>query len=190
MQADHLVTHFAFDFGARGKGGDRVDDDDVDRAGTDQHIGDFKRLLAGIRLRNQQVADIDAELLGILRIERVFGVDEGGGATQFLHFSDDLQAERGLAGGFRAVDFDNPATRQATDAERDVQAERTGRYNLDAFVDLGIAHLHDGAFAELLFDLLQRCGERLCLVVVHESDLENLSGLWHRGQGWNRNCCT
>jgi hypothetical protein len=167
MQADHLVAHLAFDFGARGEGGDRVDDDDVDRAGTHQHVGDFQRLFAGIGLRDQQLADIDAEFLRILRIERVFGIDEGGVPPSFLHFGDDLQTERGLAGGFRAVDFDDAAARQAADAKRDIQPERAGGNDLNALVDLGIAHLHDGAFAELLFDLLQRCGERFCLVVVH-----------------------
>ena len=168
VQADHLVAHFAFDFGARGERGDRVDDDDVDRAGADQHVGDFKGLFAGIRLRDQQLADIDAELLGVLRIECVFGVDEGGDAAELLHFGDDLQTEGSLAGRLRTVDFDDAAARQATDAQCDVQAERAGGHDLNAFVDLGIAHLHDGAFAELLFDLLQRCGERLCLVVVHD----------------------
>ena len=36
-----------------------------------------------------------------------------------------------------------------------------------SFCDLGLAHLHDRALAELLFDLRQRGGERLALVVVH-----------------------
>ena len=167
MQADHLVAHLAFDFGARGEGGDRVHNDDVDRTGTHQHVGNFQRLFAGIRLRNQQIADIDAELLGVLRIKCVFGVDEGGDTAELLHFGNDLQTERGLARGFRTVDFDNTATRQTTNAERDVQTERSGGHHLDAVVDLGVAHLHDGAFAELLFNLLQRCSQRLCLVVVH-----------------------
>jgi hypothetical protein len=39
----------------------------------------------------------------------VLGVDEGGGAAELLHFGDDLQGERGLAGGFGAVDLDDPA---------------------------------------------------------------------------------
>ena len=34
--------------------------------------------------------------------------------------------QRGLAGGFRAVDLDDAAARQAADAERDVEAERAG----------------------------------------------------------------
>jgi hypothetical protein len=38
---------------------------------------------------------------------------------------------------------------------------------LNTFVDFGIAHLHDGTLAKLFFDLLQRSGERFCLIVVH-----------------------
>jgi hypothetical protein len=34
-------------------------------------------------------------------------------------------------------------------------------------LDLGLAHFHDRALAELLFDLGQGGGERLALVVVH-----------------------
>ena len=49
---------------------------ETDRAGAHQHIGDFQRLLAGIGLRHQQIIDVDAELVGIGRVERMLGVDE------------------------------------------------------------------------------------------------------------------
>ena len=180
-----LVAHLAFDFGLRHQRRDRVDDDDVDAAGAHQHVGDFERLLAGVRLRDEQVADIDAELAGVDRIERVFGVDEGGGAAGLLHLGDDLQAQRGLARGFRPVDLDDAAARQAADAERDVEPERAGRHDLQVVLDLGVAHLHDRALAELLFDLRQRGGERLAFVVVHLG-IEwhgRISGVWRRRSG-------
>jgi hypothetical protein len=41
----------------------------------------------------------------------------------FWHFGDDLQRERGLAGGLGPVDLDDAAARQAADAERDVEVE-------------------------------------------------------------------
>ena len=53
----------------------------------------------------------------------MLGVDEGRGAAELLDFGDHLQRERGLAGGFRSVDFDDATARQATDAERDVEAQ-------------------------------------------------------------------
>ena len=66
----------------------RVDDDHVDRAGAHQHVGDLERLLAGVRLRDQQFVDVDAELLGVGRVERVLGVDEGRRAAELLHLGD------------------------------------------------------------------------------------------------------
>jgi hypothetical protein len=99
---------------------------------------------------------VDAELLGVADVERVFGVDEGAGAADTLHFGDDLQRERGLAARFRAVDLDHPAARQAADAERHVEAERAGGDDFDVFDDLAFTKAHDRALAELLFDLGQR----------------------------------
>ena len=78
------IAHLAFDFGLRRQRRDRVDDDDVDRARAHQHVGDFERLLARVGLRDEQIVDIDAELLGIRRIERVLGVDERGRAAVLL----------------------------------------------------------------------------------------------------------
>ena len=50
---------------------------DVDRARADEHLGDLERLLAVVRLGDEQVVRVDAELLGVLGVERVLGVDEG-----------------------------------------------------------------------------------------------------------------
>ena len=75
--------------------------------------------------------------------------------------------ERGLARGFRAVDLDHAAARQAADAERDVEAERAGRDDLDVVGDVRVAQPHDRALAELLLDLRQRGCQGLGLVVVH-----------------------
>ena len=67
-------------------------------------------------------------LLGVDRVERVLGVDEGRGAALLLALGDDLQRQRGLARGLRTVDLDDAAARQAADAERDVEPERAGRH--------------------------------------------------------------
>jgi len=56
----------------------------VNRAGAHQGVADFQRLpLAGVGLRDQELIDIDAELSGIDRIERVLSVDEGADAAFF-----------------------------------------------------------------------------------------------------------
>ena len=73
-----LSPHLALDFGAGRQGGDGVDDHDVHGPRTDQGVHDLQRLLAGVRLRHQKIVQIDAQLLGVNRIQRVFGIDEGG----------------------------------------------------------------------------------------------------------------
>ena len=98
---------------------------------------------------------VHAEFLRVLDVERVFGIDKSAGASQFLHLGNDLQRERGFAGALRTVDFDHAATRQATHAQGDVQAQGAGGHDLDVFNHLTLAQAHDGAFAELLFDLQQ-----------------------------------
>ena len=147
------VAHLALELGARRQGRDAVDHQHVDGAGADQRIGNLQRLLAGVGLADQQLVDIDAQLAGIARIERVLGIDEGGDATKLLRLGRDLQRERGLARAFRPVDLDHPALRQAADAERDVESERAGRDRRDFDGMAAVAELHHRALAEGAFDL-------------------------------------
>ena len=93
------------------------------------------------------------ELLGVGRVERVFGVDEGRQAAGFLRFGDDLQRQGGLARRLGPEDLDDAPARDAADAERVVDAERAGRDHVHRADGLVLAEPHDGAFAELLFDL-------------------------------------
>ena len=46
-----------------------------------EHVGDLERLLAGVGLRDEQRVDVDAELLRVVGVERVLGVDERGDAA-------------------------------------------------------------------------------------------------------------
>ena len=85
-------------------------------------------------------------------IERVLDVDEGGEAAAFLGLGDDGEGERGLAGGFRAEDLDDPAAREAADAEGAVDEQVAGRDDIDIDAVV-IAEAHDGGFAELLLDV-------------------------------------
>ena len=50
--------------------------------GAHQRLGDLERLLAGVGLGDQELVDVDAELLGVDRVERVLGVDEGADAAR------------------------------------------------------------------------------------------------------------
>jgi hypothetical protein len=156
--------------------GDRVDHDHVHRAGAHQHVGDLERLLPRVRLRNQQLVDVDPELGRVLGIERVFGVNERRRAAHLLRLGHHLQRERGLARGFRTVDLDHPAARQTAHAERQIQPERTGGDHLHVLDRLGV-HAHHRALAELLFDLGQGRGQRLRLVLVHRVPLLVCAGI-------------
>ena len=160
------VAHLALDLGARHQRGDRIDHQHVDRVGADQRVDDLERLLAGIGLRDDQFVDVDAQLLGIARVERMLGVDEGGGAAGLLRLGDGVQRQRRLARAFRPVNLDHPAARQAADAERDVEPEAAGRDGLDLDL-LAAAELHRRALAERAVDLRQRGFQCLLLVRVH-----------------------
>ena len=167
LQAHLRFAHLAFDFRLRRQRRNRIDHHDVHRTGTHQHVGDLQRLLAVVRLRNQQFGNVAAELLRILRIERVLGVDEGSGAADFLHLGDDRQRQRGLARGFRTIDFDDAPARQAADAKCQVQAQRAGGNHFHILGDVLFAKAHDRALAELFFDLGKGGGKRLAAVFVH-----------------------
>ena len=104
---------------------------------------------------------------GVGRVERMLRIDEGRGAAQLLGLGDDLQGQRGFAGRFRPVDLDDAAPRQPADAERDVEADRAARDGIDVLRRPAVAEAHDRAFAELLFYLAQRRGERLLAILIH-----------------------
>ena len=160
------IAHLALDLGARHQGGDRIDDQDVDRVGADQGVGDLQRLLAGIGLRDDQIVDVDAQLPGVDRVERMLGVDEGGDAARLLRLGDGVKRQRGLARAFRPVDLDDAAARQAAYAERDVEAERAGGDGLD-LDRLARSEPHRAALAERAVDLRERRIERLLLFTIH-----------------------
>ena len=160
LQADVGVAHLALDLGAGHERGDRVDDEHVERARADQHVGDLERLLPRVGLGDEQVVDVDADGRRVDRVHRVLGVDVGAHAAVALGLGDDVHGERRLARRLRAEDLDDPAPGQAADAEREVEREGTGRDGLDPDV-AALAEAHDRALAELLLDLAERHVERL-----------------------------
>ena len=75
------IAHISLNFGLRYQRSYRVDNDNVERAAADQHVADLQRLLACIRLGNEQILHIYAQVLGVDGIERMLGVDEGRSAA-------------------------------------------------------------------------------------------------------------
>ena len=104
-------------------------------------------------LSAEEVVEVHADALGVLRVEGVLDVDERGHPAGLLGVGDDVQREGGLAGRLGPVELDDAPAGEAPDAEREVEAERAGRDDLDALLRLDLAELHDGALAELLADL-------------------------------------
>ena len=155
LQPHMRVAHFAFQFRLRHQRRHRVDHHHVNRSGAHQRIGDFQRLFARIRLRNQEVVNIHADFLGIRRVKRVFGINKRTRPALFLRLRDNAQRQRRLARAFRPVYFHNSAFRQTADSERNVQPDGAGGNRLN--INLGILpQPHNGAFAERSFNLAQR----------------------------------
>ena len=90
-------------------------------------------------------------------------VDERCLAARLLRLGDDVQGDRGLTGGFRSVDLDDASARHAADAECEVERDRTGGNGVHIHIQ-PLTELHDRTLAVILFDLSERCGQRLLLV--------------------------
>ena len=97
----------------------------------------------------------------------MLGIDERNYAAERLGFSENLQCERGFTAGLRAIDLDDAAAGHATNAKGGIERECAGGDGADVEVLSPIAVLHDGAFAELRFDLVGGDLEHLEFFVVH-----------------------
>ena len=154
------IAHLPLDLGLGDEGGDRVDHDDVQRPRPDEHVGDLQGLLAGIRLGDDERVGVHAELLGVLGVQGVLGVDEGGDAPVALGVRHGVEGDGGLPRGLGAVDFHDASARQAADAQGDVEGRGPRGDDLDFGLD-AVAQAHDRAFAELAIDLGEGRVERL-----------------------------
>ena len=147
------VAHFAFEFCARYERRYRIDHDDVDCTATDQDFSNFQRLLAAVRLRYQEVVDIDAELPRIVRVQGVLSIHEGCRAAELLSLGDGMQRQGRFATRLRSEHFDDSASRVAPDTERSIQRQRSRGNRIQRRCAIDIAQTHDGTLAKLLFDL-------------------------------------
>ncbi len=164
LQADVGVAHLALDLRLRRQRGDRVDRDDRERTGADEQLADLECLLPRVGLRHEQVVDVDADPLRVVRIHRMLRVDERADAAAALRLGDHVVDEGRLPGRLRAEDLDDAAARQAADPEREVERQRARRDGPDR--DLGpVAHLHHGALAEVALDLSE--GGLQSLLAIH-----------------------
>ena len=161
------ITHISFDFCFRHQGSYGVDDDDVDGTAADQGIADFQSLFAGIRLGYQQIVHVHAQMTGIFRIQGMFCIDKGCIAAPLLGFCDHVQGHGGLTGRFRSINLDDPAPGNTSYAQRNIQGQCSGGNCFYIHLFTGIAQLHDGPFAKVLFNLLQSCIQCFRLIHIH-----------------------
>ena len=163
LQADVAVAHLAVDLGAGHERRDGVDDDDVERAGADEHVGDLERLLTAVGLGDEQRVGVDAQLARVVGVERVLGIDERRHAAGLLRVGDRVQRHRGLARRLRTVDLDDPAAGQPADAEGDVERRGPGGDDVDGRAT-ALAQPHDRALAVGPVDLVDGVVEGLVAV--------------------------
>ena len=154
--AAHLgFAHVALQFGLGNQGRHRVDDHQIHRAGTHQHVRDVQSLLAIVRLGDKQVVGIHAQALGIGHVQSVLGVHKGAGAALLLALGDDVQGKRGLARGFGAENFGNPTARDAAHAQGQIQTDGPGGDHGD--IDMGlVGQFHHRALAVFALNGAQR----------------------------------
>ncbi len=155
LQAHVRIAHLAVQFGLRHQRGDRVDHQHVNGSRTYQRFGDLQRLLAVVRLRDQQVVHVHAQLLRVARVQRMLGVHKGRQPAGLLRLGDDLQRNGRLARRFRPKDLDHTPARHTAHAQRRVKGDRSRGDDRNRHDRLFRPQPHDGSLAKLLFDLCQ-----------------------------------
>src|ERR1022692_1222802 len=102
LQTHVVIAHLALDFRLRRERRHRIDHHHIDSARAHQHIGNLQRLFTRVRLRHQQVIDLDAQLLRVYGVERILGINESRGSPVALRRGDDGQPESRGYWGFGA----------------------------------------------------------------------------------------
>src|SRR5215203_1413793 len=139
------VAHLSLDLSPGYEGCHRVYDDYVEGAASDERIRYLQGLFAVVRLGEVEILEVDADGLGVARVDGVLGVDESGEATRLLRFGDDVQGEGRLAAGLGAEDLDDAASGYA---EGEVECQGAGRDGGDLRTVV-VAHAHDRTLPEL-----------------------------------------
>src|SRR5215213_2265217 len=169
------VAHLSLDLSPRYEGSHRVYNYDVQGTGADESIHYLQGLFAVIRLGKVEVLEVNADSLGVGRVEGVLGVDKGGEASCFLRLGDDVQGEGRLAARLGTEDLDDATPWDAANAEGEVQSQGTGRDAVD-LLPLLVAHAHDRTLPELPL-YLGDCGVYSLALIQYVLQPTNVSRL-------------
>ena len=170
------VPHVAVYLRLRGERRHRVHDDHVYGAGPHEGLRDLQRLLAGVRLRDPELVDVDPEVPGIGGIKRMLRVDERGDAALLLRFRQRVKRQRRLAAGLRSVDLDDAAFWISAQTQGLVQQDGSAGYGLNARVVAAGAEFHERALSKLLLNLEPCRLDGLELLGVGVNNLSLLDG--------------
>ena len=85
----------------------------------------------------------------------MLGINKGSDTAVPLCLGNGVDSQRGLTRGFGTIDFNDTSLGITAHSEGSVEGN-TARGNHFDFFDLLIAHLHDGAFAKVFFNLEHR----------------------------------
>ena len=157
------ISHLSLDLRLGNQRRHRVHDDDIHCPGTNHGLGDLQSLLPVIRLGNVQVVDVDADLLGVDRIQGMLGIDKSGDASPLLHLGYHVERHGGLTAGFRAVDLNDTPLGNPAKPQSDVKAQGACGDSLNIHIRSGIPQLHHRTLAVRLLDLCYGALQRLQL---------------------------
>ena len=156
LQPHVRIAHLAIKLRLRNQRRHRVHHQHIDRTRPHQRLDNLQRLLAIVRLRDQQIVDVHAQLPRIQRIERMLGIHKRRQPARLLRLGDDLQRNRRLARRLRPKDLNHPPPRNPAHTQRRIKRDRPRRNDRNRHNRLFAAQPHDRAFAKLLFDLRER----------------------------------
>src|SRR6266542_2641571 len=150
------LAHVAFYLGAGYQRGNGIDDDHIHRSGANEDFANLHRLLAGIRLRDEEIVDVHAQLLRVIGVERMLGVDVRGNSACALRVGNNVKAKRGLAARLGSVNLRNAAARNTPDSNCCVEVDCARRDGVDSDAGGFRSHLHDRTFPAGFLDLRDR----------------------------------
>ena len=91
------IPHLTLNFSARSQRGHRVDDDERQGPRSNQGICDLEGLLSVVRLGDQELIGVDAELSRVIGIQCMFRVDEGADPALGLRIRDGVESNGGFS---------------------------------------------------------------------------------------------
>ena len=148
------ITHIALNLRTRHQSRYRVHHDNIDGAAAHQRLYNLQRLLASIRLGNQKIVNIHAQILGINRVQGMLRINKGCHAPLPLRLGNHVQGYGSLTRGLRTVNLNDTPPGNTAHAQGDIKGQNTCRNNFYVHIGCRITQAHNGTLAIVLLNLL------------------------------------